>query len=625
MSTLIAIPAAGLRAPSKMALSNRRLAWGLLVSLLLHGLLLSLQFGIPGLRPGAGRPLSVVLAPSTLPPVESAPAAVATPAPVAPSVSAMPPAPPVASAPAPHQATPLPTPNRPAPGHGFTLRDPVPALPAPPAPKPAPPARRTPRRRSRPRIHPPKESLHTAVIARQLSEAPSFVLPQPEIPALAEMTEAPAEHQDRAPAPQVAQQEDEEAAALARADAERELAQQRAAEEARRVVEQQLAEQRRAEELARQQLAEQQRAQQLVDQRRAEDLARQQLAEQRQAQQLAEQRRTEELVRQQLAEQQRAQQLAEQQRAQQLAEQQEAQQLAEQQRPQQLAERQQAQQLAEQRRAEELARQQLAEQQRAQQLAEQRRAEALARQQQAEQQQARQLAEQRQAEERAQQAAARQRAEELARQQAAEAEAAQRLARQDQASGQPAAEPGGSVVRADRGAGAGIDQGGGLGGGGGARGLPGRDFGSRARELLRGIDVAKAVPPVMRAAEQAQQAVRRAMADAARRDVPLRMYIDSVRQKIERNAVVSEAQLSSQAVHTDPVVSIAIRSDGSIDDVTILRSSGRPDIDEIVRRIVRLNARYAAFPPNVAANYDMIELRRIWTFAGVLRLVEEVR
>ena len=103
------------------------------------------------------------------------------------------------------------------------------------------------------------------------------------------------------------------------------------------------------------------------------------------------------------------------------------------------------------------------------------------------------------------------------------------------------------------------------------------------------------------------------------------MYIDSVRQKIERNAVVSEVQLSSQAVHTDPVVSIVIRRDGSIDDVTILRSSGRPDIDGIVRRIVRLNARYAAFPPNVAANYDVIELRRIWTFDGVLRLVEEVR
>jgi hypothetical protein len=258
-------------------------------------------------------------------------------------------------------------------------------------------------------------------------------------------------------------------------------------------------------------------------------------------------------------------------------------------------------------------------------LAEQRRAEELARQQLAEQQRAQQLAEQRQAEERAQQAAARQRADELARQQAAEEEAARRLAQQSAAPGQSSTEPGVGAPHADRGAGAGVDAGPGLGGGVGSRGLPGKEFGSRARELLRGIDVAKAVPPAIRAAEQAQQAVRRALADAARRDVPLRLYIDSVRQKIERNAIVSQIQLSSRTVHTDPVVSIVIRSDGSVEDVTILRSSGRPDIDDVVRRIVGLNARYSAFPPNVAANYDVVELRRIWTFAEVLRLVEEVR
>jgi hypothetical protein len=614
MSTLTAIPAAGLRAPVPLAPSNRRLAWGLLVSLLLHALLLSLQFGIPGLRAGAGRPLSVVLAPlpaTPVPPVPPAPSvdtAIPTPAPVA---TPAPSTPPAAAAKAPQPERPVPVQR-----HGFTLRDPAPALPAPPTPKPAPPARRTPRRRARPRLQPPKSTLHTEVIARQVSDDPSFVLPQPAIPALTDVAEAPVEQAEAIP-PQVAQQTEEEGA-LARADAERELAQQRLAEEEKRLAEQRLAEQRRAEELARQQLAEQQRAQQLAERRQAEETAKQQMLERQRVQQLAEQRRAEELSRQQLAEQQRAQQVAEQRRAEELAR-------------QQLAEQQRAQQLAEQRRAEELARQQLAEQQRAQQLAEQRRAEDLARQQLAEQQRAQQMAEQRLAEEQAQQAAVRQRAEELARRQAAEAEAARRLARQDEAAGQPTAAPDGNVVRADRGAGTGIGQGGSLGGSAGSagsagtHGLPGRDFGSRARELLRGIDVAKAVPPVMRAAEQAQQAVRRALADAARHDVPLRLYIDSVRQKIERNAVVSQFQLSSRTVHTDPVVSIAIRSDGSIEDVTILRSSGRPDIDEVVRRTVRLNARYAAFPANVAANYDVIELRRIWTFADVLRLVEEVR
>jgi hypothetical protein len=157
------------------------------------------------------------------------------------------------------------------------------------------------------------------------------------------------------------------------------------------------------------------------------------------------------------------------------------------------------------------------------------------------------------------------------------------------------------------------------------RGALGSDLASRAREMMRGIDILKPVPQAVRPAEDAARALRRALAEAARHDIPLRMYIDSVRQKIERNAVLSDAQLSADVVRTDPIVSIAIRSDGSVDDVVILRSSGRADIDEFVRRIVRLNARYSAFPPNVAANYDVIELRRVWRFAGALRLLEEMR
>jgi hypothetical protein len=176
---------------------------------------------------------------------------------------------------------------------------------------------------------------------------------------------------------------------------------------------------------------------------------------------------------------------------------------------------------------------------------------------------------------------------------------------------------------------AGADGGSGDGGGRGNGTLPhgalGSDLASRAREMMRGIDISTPVPRAVQPAEDVARTVRRALAEAARRDIPLRMYMDSVRQKIERNAVLSEAQLAADVVRTDPIVSVAIRSDGSVEDVTILRSSGRADIDDFVRRIVRLNARYSAFPPNVAANYDVIELRRVWRFAGALRLMEEMR
>ncbi|MCS0596927.1 TonB family protein [Massilia agri] len=118
---------------------------------------------------------------------------------------------------------------------------------------------------------------------------------------------------------------------------------------------------------------------------------------------------------------------------------------------------------------------------------------------------------------------------------------------------------------------------------------------------------------------------RRALADGAERDAPLRLYVDSVRQKLERNAILGGARFGRGEVRADPLVSVSLRSDGSIDDVTIVRSSGRPDMDEAVRRFVHLNARYAAFPPNVAARFDVIEIRRVWAFAEGLKLLEELR
>ena len=73
------------------------------------------------------------------------------------------------------------------------------------------------------------------------------------------------------------------------------------------------------------------------------------------------------------------------------------------------------------------------------------------------------------------------------------------------------------------------------------------------------------------------------------------------------------------------MVVVALRSDGSVEDVTIIRSSGRADLDEAVKRIVRVNAPYAAFPPNIAAKYDVIEIRRIWNFDETLKILEELR
>ena len=72
--------------------------------------------------------------------------------------------------------------------------------------------------------------------------------------------------------------------------------------------------------------------------------------------------------------------------------------------------------------------------------------------------------------------------------------------------------------------------------------------------------------------------------------------------------------------HTDPLVTVAIRSDGSVESVTFVLSSGVAEIDEAIRRIVQSQVPYQAFPPGLARDFDVIEIRRTWHFDVAIRL-----
>jgi hypothetical protein len=41
--------------------------------------------------------------------------------------------------------------------------------------------------------------------------------------------------------------------------------------------------------------------------------------------------------------------------------------------------------------------------------------------------------------------------------------------------------------------------------------------------------------------------------------------------------------------------------------------------------MVRLYAPYSVFPPELARRYDVIEIRRVWSFREILAIGEEIR
>lgn len=98
------------------------------------------------------------------------------------------------------------------------------------------------------------------------------------------------------------------------------------------------------------------------------------------------------------------------------------------------------------------------------------------------------------------------------------------------------------------------------------------------------------------------------------------LYAEAWARKIQMNMTIDQVREAARQPHTQPVVTVAIRSDGTVESVTIVRSSGVAAIDEAVERIVRSQANYPAFSPALARQYDVVEIRRTWHFDMAVRL-----
>jgi hypothetical protein len=104
----------------------------------------------------------------------------------------------------------------------------------------------------------------------------------------------------------------------------------------------------------------------------------------------------------------------------------------------------------------------------------------------------------------------------------------------------------------------------------------------------------------------------------ANRDLVL--YAEAMSQKIEKNMTFDMVRDLVKQAHNRPTVTIAVRADGSVEKVTFVTSSGVAAIDEAVRKIIASQAPYGAFPPSLARQYDVIEIRRTWIFDVAIRL-----
>ncbi len=97
-------------------------------------------------------------------------------------------------------------------------------------------------------------------------------------------------------------------------------------------------------------------------------------------------------------------------------------------------------------------------------------------------------------------------------------------------------------------------------------------------------------------------------------------YAEAWSRKIQLNMTFEMVREAAKQPHADPVVTVAVRSDGSVESVTFDRSSGVAALDDAIRRVVQSQTPYQVFPPGLARDFDVLEIRRTWYFDVAIRL-----
>ncbi|MCG6966317.1 MAG: energy transducer TonB [Chromatiaceae bacterium] len=108
---------------------------------------------------------------------------------------------------------------------------------------------------------------------------------------------------------------------------------------------------------------------------------------------------------------------------------------------------------------------------------------------------------------------------------------------------------------------------------------------------------------------------RRKAVNASTQEYQYAAYLEAWRSKVEKIGNLNYPdEAKRRRLHGNLLMHVAVRADGSIERVRVVRSSGHKLLDDAAVRIVRLSAPFAPFPPEIRQQVDILDITRTWQF-----------
>src|SRR5262245_28166425 len=114
--------------------------------------------------------------------------------------------------------------------------------------------------------------------------------------------------------------------------------------------------------------------------------------------------------------------------------------------------------------------------------------------------------------------------------------------------------------------------------------------------------------------DEYQKRPRKQFIGASAAEYRFAQYEDDWRVKVERIGTLNYPAEARGKLYGNLRLTVTIRPDGTVESIELDRSSGLTALDAAAFKIVRMATPFAAFPPNIRRDTDLLVITRTWFF-----------
>ncbi|HTP99569.1 MAG TPA: TonB family protein [Casimicrobiaceae bacterium] len=137
-----------------------------------------------------------------------------------------------------------------------------------------------------------------------------------------------------------------------------------------------------------------------------------------------------------------------------------------------------------------------------------------------------------------------------------------------------------------------------------------------ANELMqKTLEVMRLEAQIAKDMEAYQKRPKRRFIGARAEEYRFARYVEDWRLKVERIGNLNYPEAArEQKLYGSLLLTVSIRSDGSVENVELNRTSGSRILDAAAIKIVEMSGPFAPFPPDIKRDTDILHITRTWTF-----------